>query len=162
MKKESKKQIMVLLIVLIFFGSTFAYVILSTFKEPEKPNEMPTSYILNYRLNETIEAQLLSRGFTSVQYFYKTPNSAIISYLDKIPEDFKIIMGNQEQIQTYVQKINYTYNNTDSYIAVKSIANQIEIIDENITEKNIYEALCKTVISPPGECGLIFINQSLE
>jgi len=161
MKKESKKQIMVLMIVIIFFGSTFAYVILSTFREEEKHNEIPTSYILNYKLDENIEMQLISKGFTSVQYFYKIPNYTIMSYLDKIPEEFKIVIGDKEQIQTYVQKINYSYNNTDSYIAIKSLVNKIEIADENITENNIYEALCKTVISPPGECGLLFINQSL-
>lgn len=134
---------MVFSIIIIFSMSSVAYVITS-FSQPVTNEKTIDSYVIEGELDPDLELLALQNRFTLVKYYYSS--NELMSYIENIPDNFKTNVG---QIQAIVEKIP---TNGTSYIYMIGPYNDIEI--EELTEDNIYNALCDILASPPLECGL--------
>ena len=135
---------MVFSIIIIFSMSSVAYVITS-FTQPYQGNDDSIdSFVIDGELSPEQEQLALQNRFTIVKYYYSSPE--LMSFIEKIPDNFKT---NVNQVQAIVEKIP---TNGTSYVYIVGPFNDVEI--EELTQDNIYNALCDTLASPPLECGL--------
>ena len=68
--KFSSQKVISLIFIFLMAGSTFAYAILSAFKNPGGEVKIPNERIINYELNQEQRAFLLQRGYTLIKYEY--------------------------------------------------------------------------------------------
>ena len=134
---------MVFSIIIIFSMSSVAFVITSFSQPPPADNTIDT-FVIEGELDPDLELMALQNRFTIIKYYYSS--NELMSYIEQIPENFKT---NTNQIQAIVEKIP---TNGTSYIYIIGPFNDIEL--EELTQNNIFNALCDTLASPPLECGL--------
>jgi hypothetical protein len=137
---DKKSKTIALVFILLMFGSTFTYALLSSFGKNEEIS-IPQEKILNYELNEQQRKYLLSKGYTLIEYSYPTTCLDCISvknYLERITQnsDGKIFL--QELIREN-HKVTIT-----SWNGGKTI--------NNPTSKEIEAALCNLLIEKPLWC----------
>jgi len=152
MRKSTKKAIMALAIVLVFGMSTIAYVVTSVSNPVQQEEELQLleSYVIDYELNYRTESEYILNGFTIFKFYYADQaDTSILSYIDQLPNIFKT---DNNQIQLIVQKLpaNTTYANIVNYYVIEEIV--------NLTEENIFDSLCDSLLSSPLECGLKQVN----
>jgi hypothetical protein len=68
--KFTSKKIISLIFIFLMAGSTFAYAILSAFKNPEEEVKIPNQRIIDFELNQQQRSYLLQRGYTLIKYEY--------------------------------------------------------------------------------------------
>ena len=68
--KFTSKKIISLIFIFLMSASTFAYAILSAFKNPGEEVKIPNQRIINFELNQQQKSYLLQRGYTLIKYEY--------------------------------------------------------------------------------------------
>ena len=68
--KFTSKKIISLIFIFLMAGSTFAYAILSAFRNPEEEVKIPNQRIIDFELNQQQRSYLLQRGYTLIKYEY--------------------------------------------------------------------------------------------
>ncbi len=152
MKRETKKQMWVLLVVIIFFGSTIAFTISQAFGVTDQQTEPVT--IENERIfeqsNNDLENLFVSRGFTIAVLNYDGECCEdIIQYLEVFSED------NNGQIAVFKNK---NPGIDQKSLKLSSFVNTVVLINEEITIENVFDNLCNIMLQTPLECGVKFIN----
>lgn len=152
MKKETKRQIIVLIIVLIFFSSTIAYVAINAFVPVEQERQELNEFIIQGELGQDIETDYLRRGFTILKFYYSSKDEKTEAFLNQVQDSFKV----QDQVQLIIQLINHSYERDNrtfgNFMVITSANAERELV--NATLNDIFDALCDVLLFPPVECGL--------
>jgi hypothetical protein len=152
MKKDTKKRLAALAIILLFGMSSIAFVVIgiggqgSTQSDNDQLQQDIQDYVVEQELDPTIRQQIISAGFTLITYYYTEPAVDVYS----LPQKYALNTG---QPQIIVERIK---SNQDSMTI--SSAQNTETID-NLTDSSILDVLCRTLIVTPLDCVL---NQPLE
>lgn len=88
MKKETKQQVFVIFVLLMFVGSGLAYAVMWVF--PEQPK---TQLMYNAPLSNSEEAQFLQKNFVVVKLFYLEGNESCEQAAKDIQEIFQELNG---------------------------------------------------------------------
>ena len=137
-----KMKIIALFFIVLMFGSTFAYGIMSLFNQPSDQLQIPQDKILNYELNEQQRTYLLRRYYTLVEYRYP---SGCIECVDMRGELEKITMNSDGQI--YLQEI---LSDGSDRITITSLNGAKTITKPSINETQ--EAICNILLQRPIWC----------
>jgi len=153
MKKNTKNQILVIVIAFVMFSSTLAFVITGIAPMNQQQNQgqtqVPDNFVVEGTLNQDVATQLLQRGYSLMEWhYYEGCCADLIMFVEALPTEL--------ENQLIVQKIsdsNYTW------ASVKSIRGEQTW---NITKSSeLIGPLCDVLLKPPLECGLMkFENQS--
>ncbi|MBI5060888.1 MAG: hypothetical protein HZB67_01085 [Candidatus Aenigmarchaeota archaeon] len=147
MKKSTKKVLWALFIIIVMFGSTFTYVILSAIPEtaPQQFQE-PAEFLVSGYMNETLKEVYISRGYTIMEFhYYDGCCQELQFYIDALPEEL--------EKQLIIEKIN---DGTGPRILAKSMYG---LEERNVTTiDDVFVSLCKLLAKPPIDCGLMELN----
>ena len=151
MKKDTKKRLAALIVILIFGMSSLAFIITGISGQNNQPSDTKLQddlqdYIVEYELDSATRQQIISAGFTLVTYYY-TEEKIIV---DLYPTKYALNTG---QPQIIVEKVK---SDKDS-MTISSSQNTETL--ENLEDQSIFSVLCKTLIVTPLDC--VFI-QGLE
>src|SRR3989344_5289494 len=149
MKKDTKKRLGALIVILIFGMSSLAFIIIgiggqgsgSNTNNNEQLQDDLQDYIVEYELDSATRQQIISAGFTLVTYYY-TEEKIIV---DLYPKKYSLNTG---QPQIIVEKIK-----SDKDSMTISSSQNTETID-NLTDENIFNVLCRTLSVTPLDCVL--------
>ena len=147
MKKIMKQRIGVLVVASIFFMSTIAYVITSSFQPTEEEKQELEKFVIEGELDPETETEYLRRGFTSMKFYYS--NDDLIFYVDNLPD---YLRTSWDQIQLIVQKI----PSNETFAMVSGPYGEEEL--RNVTRDSIFNSLCNILLSTPVECGYEELN----
>jgi hypothetical protein len=137
-----KMKIIALFFIVLMFGSTFAYGIMSFFNQPSDEVQIPQDKILNYELNEQQKTYLLRRYFTLVEYRY---SSGCLGCIDMKNELERITMNSEGQI--YLQEI---LSDGSDKITITSLNGAKSITNPTVNETQ--EAVCNLLLQRPIWC----------
>ena len=146
MKKDTKKRLGAFIIILLFGMSSLAYIIVgiggqgSTNNNDQLQKDLQ-DYIVEYEIDPDVRQQIISTGFTLVTYYYTEPEVDV----DSFPQKYALNTG---QPQIFVEKIK-----SDKHSITISSSQNTETID-NLTDENIFNALCRTLSVTPLDCVL--------
>jgi hypothetical protein len=150
MKKQIKKTVMTIIIVVLLATSTIAFVVISSVS-PEQTSEnleLPTQNVIDGYINESYRQLYLSNGYTLMEYhYYEDCCKNISTFVDYLPE----VIGTQ----LVIQKI----KDTDYYITLES-AYGIESKLTPQTNEDLLKSLCRILTRAPIDCGLFVENNS--
>ncbi|MFH1420583.1 MAG: hypothetical protein ABIG30_01295 [Candidatus Aenigmatarchaeota archaeon] len=151
MNKQTRKQMWVFIVIILFFGSTIAYSILQALgvapTGPVAPT-IPSERIFKSE-NQTIEDLLIQYQYSVLKFYYDgTCCQDIIVYIESIPES----TGRQLAV------FEITSNTTEPYATIKSLKGDKTI--QQPTRKSILDLLCDYIAKPPVECGLRYISNT--
>ena len=146
MKKITKQRIGVLIVASIFLMSTIAYVLTSTLN-PQAENKELENFVIEGELDPAIENEYLRNGFTSMRFYYS--DNDFIFFLDNLP---KYMKTGRNQVQLIVQKI----ESNETYAVITGPYGEEEI--RNVTQDNLFNALCDILLDTPVECGYERMN----
>ncbi len=149
MKKSTKKLVFLIFILITFTLSSIAFVVVNIAggqqqQEQLKPLE---SFVIEGDIDPRLESAYLSNGFTFLKYYYKEKDDALEQYINLLP-DLTITNFNQKQL--YVQKIQGNSNR----INIRGPYGDKILTSANMTESNIFQTLCNTLLFAPPECAL--------
>jgi hypothetical protein len=147
MKKQTKKLVWAMFIIIVMFGSSFAYVIISVTPETPAPQiQQPKEFVVNGQINQTLRDGYLSLGYTILAFhYYENCCQDVQFYAEALPAE----LNNQ----LIVEKIQ---DGTGPSISVES---RLGTDARNITSaSDILESLCKVMPKPPADCGLMVLN----
>jgi len=134
---------MALVFILLMFGSTFAYAILSSFTGQNEEIQIPQESILNYELNEQQRKYLRSRGYTLIEYSYPTGCLECIDVKNKLEQ---ITQDSEGQI--YLQEL--TVVGSSSKFTVTSLNGQKILNNPSVEE--IETTVCDLLMNRPLWC----------
>jgi len=137
-----KMKIIALFFIMLMFGSTFAYGIMSLFNQPSDQIQIPQEKILNYELNEQQRTYLLRRYFTLVEYRY---SSGCLDCIDMKTELERITMNSEGQI--YLQEI---LSDGSDKITITNLNGAKSITSPTVNETQ--EAVCNLLLQRPIWC----------
>jgi len=147
--KDSRKKLIVLFIVVIFFGSSLAFIIFEAtqYQVPStQATKIPDNMVVDGRLSNETVSQLYQNGYTIMEFhYYENCCPDIISTIESLPSEL--------QYQILVQKIKDNPAGQAPWVDVRSIYGNNAYNITGITE--IIPPLCKVLVKPPMECGLI-------
>ena len=149
MKKSMKKMIFLIFVVITFFGSSIAFVVVNLGGVPQQQEKLEPlkSFVIEGDIDPRLEQAYLSNGFTFLKYYYAEKDAVLEQYIDALP-DLTITNFNQKQL--YVQKISSNNNR----IIIRGPSGEALLTSGNITEIAIYQTLCSTLLFAPPECAL--------
>jgi len=137
-----KMKIVALFFIVLMFGSTFAYGIMSLFNQPTDQLQIPQDKILNYELDEQQKTYLLRSYFTLVEYRY---SSGCLGCIDMKNELERITFNSEGQI--YLQEI---LSEGSDRITITSLNGEKTITKPAINETQ--EAVCNLLLQRPVWC----------
>jgi len=145
MKKETKKILIVLFLAFTMFFSSAAWIILGAapMSAQQSTPPFPESMVVEGRLNESIAAALLQRGYSIMEWHY---------YEGCCPDLMLFVEGLPAEVenQLVVQKI------ADSNLTWASARSLRGEQSWNVTDfSDLLEPLCGVLLKPPVECGLM-------
>ncbi|MBI2547395.1 MAG: hypothetical protein HYW23_03030 [Candidatus Aenigmarchaeota archaeon] len=134
-----------LFLIAVMLLSTFAYAILQS--SNTRPNaQLPTSNIVDYRLDSNLKTTLMQYGFTIVTFEYKK------DCVDCINQKYTLeAFAKEFNKQIYLEEIVDNSLNK-SRVTISSIYGEDSLIDANDTA--ITSSFCKLMSSPPVACAL--------
>ncbi len=144
MKKETKKKMMILFIILTFSLSSVAFFVtgFTGFSTQEKEFKPLESYVVEGQLDENTENVYVRNGFTIVRYYYTGKPDF---YIEQLPQNFRTNFG---RVQIILENI-------------PSAENKIDIISTNVydtltdlSQEAVFGKLCGALMFTPVECGL--------
>jgi len=138
----NKMKIMALFFIVLMFGSTFAYGIMSLFGEKGNQLQIPQDKILNYELNEQQKTYLMQRGYTLIKYDY---SSGCLECID-VKSNLERITQNSDG-QIYLQEITLEASNK---INIVSLNGQKTINKPTVNQTE--EAVCNLLLQRPLWC----------
>ena len=140
---SKKMKTMSLFFILLMFGSTFAYAILSSFTGQNEEIQIPQEKILNYELDEQQRSYLRSRGYTLIEYSYSTGCLECIDVKNKLE---RITQDSEGQI--YLQEL--TIVGSSSKLTVTSLNGQKILNNPSVEE--IETTVCDFLMKRPLWC----------
>lgn len=142
---------MALGIIFIFGMSSIAFVF-SSF-EPQQSNTQLKpleKYVVDGEIDQQLEAAYIQGGFTFLKFYYNTTvDRNLVTFIEHAPESFTTPSG---QTQLIILKI----QSPRIYARVINVNTADDLSD--LTTDKIFDSLCKSLISPPAECVVGFIN----
>ncbi len=146
MKKDQKRQLIVLFMVVAMFGSSFAFIIMNAFgEEPQQQNSI--EFIVDYQLEQWQKDEYISRGFTVMEFHYKEGCCQdFLVYINSIPNVDDLKVSGTSQVIT--QKI--LSDTENPYVVVESIYGREERNVSSIMD--IFSSLCLVLAMPPSDC----------
>jgi len=147
MKVENKKRLFAIFIILTFALSTIAFVIVgitgrSNFFGNQQQQFKPLEgYVIDGDIDATTEANYVNRGYTFLKFYY---NETPPAFIDLLPES--LLAENQPQLFVIKIKDQRNYARIINFNTYKEIT--------NLTEDNVIDELCNSLIVIPLECGL--------
>jgi hypothetical protein len=150
MRKSQKTQLIVLIMVILMFGSSFAFIILGN--EPKQETISEFKYIYDEPIDDSVRSNYLRNGFTILQFHYNgSCCEETLIYLDQMPNDNSLKYQGITQI--IVEKI---IEDTEPYIVAESM---YDLQQNNRTSfQDIFHTLCNVLVAPPTECGFMQLN----
>jgi len=142
--KMSSQKLIALIFIIVMFGSTFAYAILSAFRTPEETIEIPNQRIIDYKLDELQRSYLLQRGYTLIGYSYFTGCLECANLKNKLEE---ITLNSDDQI--FLQELVSTESVSTS-LSIASLKDQKTL--DNPTDEEIESTVCEILINRPLWC----------
>lgn len=139
---EKKKVVGLIIVGIMFFSSiTVAFFQASFFSSPQ--TELPKTNIVDYELTQFQEEIILRNGGTIMKYLY---NQTCLECPNEIAllEAFATQFSNQVILEKIQTKENPTFLNIVSALNYTSV--------KNITEENVFSALCDVLVLPPAAC----------
>jgi len=137
-----KMKIIALFFIVLMFGSTFAYGIMSLFSQPTNQLQMPQDKVLNYELNEQQRTYLLRGYYTLVEYRYP---SGCLECIDMKKELERITVNSDGQI--YLQEI---LSSGTEKITITSLNGAKTITKPTVNQTQ--EAVCDILLQRPIWC----------
>ncbi len=150
MKKSTKNLVFFIFVLVIFLGSSIAFVATGIYgNNPQQETLEPLkSFVINGEIDQRLETAYLQNGYTFLKYFYYQQEDPIFEgYLDSLPDTTKT---NFDQKQLFVQKI----SSDDNRIIIRGPGGETLITGANMTQMNIFQTLCNTLAVTPPECAL--------
>ena len=149
MKHATKKRVMTLFVVLIFFGSTIAFAVIGalglTTQQPQQPTTIPNERTFNTS-DTLLENFFVQNGYTvAVLNYNGTCCEEILNYLEGMSSD------NRGQIAVFK---NDNSGINQKSLKITSLFKTTVLVNEEVTTENIFDNLCEIMISTPLECGL--------
>ncbi len=145
MKRETKKRLMVLAIVLTFAFSSIAFVVTgitgSVTQQEFKPLASP---VVDGEVDPYTESVYVQNGYTFLKFYY---SNTVPSYINDLPSAMTTANGETQLIVVKIQS-------TDDLVSISNLDGAVEV--KNVTQENIVDTLCKSLIATPIEC--TFIN----
>lgn len=143
-----------LFLIAIMLFSTFAYAVIQSFY-PKQKTELPKTNIIDYPLNSNLKNSLIQYGITVVTFSYNIncENCAIEkSILEFYATEHKQVLSNDGPVfSIYLEELMDSTLDR-SKISMESVYGKEELIGAN--ETDIFNALCKIMVSPPVTCAL--------
>ncbi len=154
MNRQTKKQMMALFVVVIFFGSTIAFAIIQSFGDNSTPESSTPKTISDQRIfteyDPIMENLFVQNGYTIAVLDYDgSCCQDIIDYIESISSDTN---GQVAVFKLADETINQTA------LKIKSLINTQKLSGEEVTIENTFDSLCTIMMQAPLECGLRFIN----
>jgi len=137
-----KMKIIALFFIMLMFGSTFAYGIISLFNQPTDQFQTPQDKIITYELNEQQRTYLLQRYYTLVEYRYPSGCLECISMKNELE---RITFNSDGQI--YLQEI---LSSGTEKVTITSLKRAKTISKPTVNETQ--EAVCDIMLQRPMWC----------
>ena len=153
MKKDTKKQLMALFIVLIFGLSSIAFFFTSFFgglNQQQATTNPLDKFVLDGQIDSKVEDAYYKSGFTWMKVYYTDKNEKLYSVVEQLPDIFKAPNG---QTQLVVQRL----QSNSTFISIYSVNGKEEVTSTD--ENEIVSKLCSIVVLPPADCA--FLNQNV-
>ena len=146
--KDTKKQLGVLVLVIIMFAASAAWIFLGAapLAQQDLESQLPETPIIEGYLNNETAAQLLAYGFTLMEWHsYPDCCPDLQMWIDALPEEL--------EYQILIQKI----SDADTpWASARSLLGEEQW---NVTSySDIMPPLCEILLKPPLECGLMQFN----
>jgi len=153
MRKDTKKQVMALFIVLIFGLSSIAFFFTSFFGgSTQQQNDIKPleKFVLDGQVDSRVEDAYYRSGFTWMKVYYSDKNDRVYTTVEQLPDLFKTPDG---QTQLVVQRLQAN----STLISIYSVNGREELLID-ADENEIISKLCSVVVLPPADCA--FLNQT--
>lgn len=137
-----KMKVIALFFIVLMFGSTFAYGLMSLFNQPTDQIQIPQDKILTYELTEQQKTYLLRRYFTLIEYRYSSGCMDCISMKNELE---RITLNSDGQI--YLQEI---LSEGSDGVTITSLNGAKTITNPTINETQ--EAVCNLLLQRPVWC----------
>jgi len=139
-----KTKTMAFFFIILMFGSTFAYAILSSFGGQDEGSQIsiPQDKVLNYELNDQQKTTLLRGYYTLIEYRYSSGCMECISMKNELE---RITFNSDGQI--YLQEI---LSDGSDRVTIKSLNGAKTITKPTINETQ--EAVCNLLLQRPIWC----------
>jgi len=150
--KIKKSAIIVLVLILVMVGSTFANLLYSMFSQPK----LPEGNDIDYELTGQEKNLVLRQGKVLLEFFY---GSNCGNCQDKI--SFLDFLANQYKDKSFLEKILINESTPKLNIIGFNVTQDNIYLDErylegeNITEQRVKDVLCEVFIVPPVECAKV-------
>lgn len=146
MRREKKKVVMTLFIILVFGMSSIAFLTSGLLGVSAPPPEIKqlTSFVVEGEIDPDTENAYISSGVTFLKVYLSERDPAFEAYLNGLPQALTTPAG---QVQLVVQKFNAGQPHA-------SIVNAQHDVMVNLTRADISAALCTRLLFAPIECAL--------
>jgi len=135
-------KIIALFFIVLMFGSTFAYGLMSLFNQPTDQIQIPQDKILNYELNEQQKTYLMRSYFTLIEYRY---SSGCLECIDMKNSLERITMNSEGQI--YLQEI---LSDGADRVTITNLNGMKTITNPTVNETQ--EEVCNLLLQKPIWC----------
>ena len=149
MKKDKKKQLIAVFILLMFGGSTLAFAAMSIF-----PSETKQKYIFDEPLIESDEAFFFKQNIIVARVYYQEPTDTIVMLNDMINELNQKMVLERIQIEAYPEIYEYMKDHFESdELPMILLRGQTEIyLNGEQTHDDLLEDICSLYFEPIEEC----------
>lgn len=155
MKKETKKQLFAIVVLLLFMGSSIAYAVISIVPK-EETGQKKIGYVVNQPLTENEEAYYLQQNIVVMKYFYSEDCVGCKSTESIIDQATQYFNG-----KLLVEKIDMNkYANETSDLSITKAptiylkGNSIDVITEDITYNQLITKICVLFFNYVNECSI--------
>src|SRR3989338_6548477 len=141
MRRETKKRLMVLAIVITFTFSSIAFIVTgitgSATQQEFKPLASP---VVDGEVDPYTESVYIQKGYTFLKFYY---TDSVPQYINDLPSAMATTNGETQLIVVRMQS-------TENFAAISNLNGAVEV--RNTTHGNIVDALCKSLMATPVEC----------
>ena len=156
MRRDEKKKLMALTIVLIFGLSSIAFFFTSFFgglNNQQNDIKPLTNFVFDGVVDSRLEDAYYTSGFTWMKVYYADKNEKIYTSVEQLPDLFKAPNG---QTQLIVQRL----SDNSTHISVYSINGREEF--EGSDESVLIGKLCSVIVLPPADCAFLANNSTVN
>lgn len=147
MRRETKKRLMVLAIVITFTFSSIAFIVTgitgSVTQQEYKPLASP---VVDGEVDPYTESVYIQNGYTFLKFYY---SNTVPSYINDLPSAMTTANGETQLIVVKIQS-------TDDFVSISNLNGAVEV--KNATQENIVDTLCRYLMVTPIECTFITIQ----
>lgn len=149
MKKEKKKQLIALFILLMFGGSTLAYAAMSIL-----PSESSQKYIFDEPLSTSDEAYFFKQNMVVVRVYYDEPSDTITALHNILNDLNQKMIIERINIDQYPEHYNYVINGFETHeLPLILLRGNTEIyLNGEQTYDDLLENICSLYFQEIDEC----------